>query len=445
MQFNHGPKPAQPQIERLRAGPLPLPPSIGNRGPIAPIVGEINWPHDALVEIGRNGLVLHYCQFLEETVVAVHLRVKGAGALVVADHRVIRQDLAAGASELTVLIMDEVIIGTGALQLPASPEPAEPRRTRRVEVRPRLSVAVDAGGIGEIGRAGLVGGEVVTLEHAHAPAEGKAGVIVLVIFEDDVIEETFGVEGLLSTDHVEHCVFLDEREGLACESRGEHAHRIAALAVPNRGGRVARRAVGSRIPRKVRIPDVDSILIVLVRVPQSDTPFAIRKEHVLVDQRGLVAGRVRHEADLTRVADQPRCADTALPGKAVNHERNDAATCSIVREPIVVQVLAGGKREDEALSHAPLGHIAPHRYSAIRVVDLGELLVTCDIIDHHGAGQIELFPNSGLSEQVPGEIVVVDLEDQHQELPGPEEDVIVEANVIGGIDIDANTHAAVER
>ena len=167
-----------------------------------------------------------------------------------------------------------------------------------------------------------------------------------------------------------------------------------------------------------------------VGIPQSDTPFAISKEHILIDELCLAAGRVSHQSNLTRIANQTRCTDTALPGKAVNHERNDAATSSIVDESIIIQIFAWREGEHEPLSHTSLSQIVPYRYFSIPMVNLRVLLVARNIINNHRARQNQFLSIAGLSEQIIREIIVIDLEDKNEELPRPKEDIIIEGDIV---------------
>jgi hypothetical protein len=48
----------------------------------------------------------------------------------------------------------------------------------------------------------------VTLEDTHLAAERQIGIVVLVIFKDNIIEEALGVECLLSADDIEDCKLL---------------------------------------------------------------------------------------------------------------------------------------------------------------------------------------------------------------------------------------------
>lgn len=62
--------------------------------------------------------------------------------LIIADHRVIGQDLTYPASEATILVVDDVIVGSSAVELTTTAEPSAPGGHWLLEPRPGVLVAV---------------------------------------------------------------------------------------------------------------------------------------------------------------------------------------------------------------------------------------------------------------------------------------------------------------
>jgi len=62
------------------------------------------------------------------------------------------------------------------------------------------------------------------LKNAHLSTEGLLSTIVLVVLEEYVIEETFGIKSHLVADDVEICVSLTERELLTSKGCTDHPH-----------------------------------------------------------------------------------------------------------------------------------------------------------------------------------------------------------------------------
>lgn len=127
MQFNSWPETSKSQIERFRSVPLPLSPSICCAVPGSTIVLEINWPHFSSVEVWGNGFIFKNSEFLGDTVVTIYLRDLCAWRFTVSDYRVVGQNLTYLSCKWTVLIWNNVIVGSCAIEFPTASEPSSPR------------------------------------------------------------------------------------------------------------------------------------------------------------------------------------------------------------------------------------------------------------------------------------------------------------------------------
>jgi hypothetical protein len=94
-----------------------------------------------------------------------------------------------------------------------------------------------------------------------------------------------------------------------------------------------------------------------VGVTQRDSSAAVSEEHFLVDELGLIARRIGHESNFTGIADEARSGEAGLAGKEINHEGNLAASRSVIRESIDIEMIARCKGENKSLPLAPLRQI----------------------------------------------------------------------------------------
>ena len=121
----------------------------------------------------------------------------------ISDDRV-GQDLADSTCELAILVVNQIVVRTSAVDSPAL-QPIGSRR--RLEVGPCTWLAVGASRVGEIVRSSRVRTIGVALEDSHVRAEwrlrGRRGVGVEEVLEPHVVEEGLGVEGLLSVDVIQ--------------------------------------------------------------------------------------------------------------------------------------------------------------------------------------------------------------------------------------------------
>ena len=121
-------------------------------------------------------------------------------ALMVSDDRVVGQNLTNSARELAILIIDEIVIGTCAVDSSALRNVS---RRWRFEVSPSISLAVDTSRVGQIMRSSRIC-SIVAPEDGHARTEWlRRRVGVEEVLESDVVEESLGIKGLLSVDLIE--------------------------------------------------------------------------------------------------------------------------------------------------------------------------------------------------------------------------------------------------
>lgn len=165
--------------------------------------------------------------------------------LIIADHRVIGQDLTDPASKATILVVDDVIVGSCAVELATTAEPSAPGGHWLLEPRPGVLVTVYANCVGQVGRAGDVRGQVVTSEDAHVLAVGYLSTCCPVVFECDIIEERLHIKRLSGTNHIKSCVFLSQRETLASDRSCEHSHSISTVTIRDFVSSIACGTVGS--------------------------------------------------------------------------------------------------------------------------------------------------------------------------------------------------------
>lgn len=71
----------------------------------------------------------------------------------------------------------------------------------------------------------------MSFENTHISAVRLFCVTILIVFEENIIEETFGIVGHLVADNIEACIGLAEWELLASKGSADHADCEASLAV----------------------------------------------------------------------------------------------------------------------------------------------------------------------------------------------------------------------
>lgn len=157
----------------------------------------------------------------------------------ISNDRVVGQDLADSTCELAILVVNQIVVRTSAVDSPAL-QPISNRR--RLEVGPCTWLAVDASRVCEVVRSSRVGTIGVAFEDGHVRAERRLRgrrVGVEEVLEPHVVEEGLGVEGLLSVDLAQlHDRSLEDiASAIGCHC--QHPDCFCSLAVADLGGTVA--------------------------------------------------------------------------------------------------------------------------------------------------------------------------------------------------------------
>ena len=119
--------------------------------------------------------------------------------LLISDDRVVGQNLTDLTRELAILVVDEVVVSTCAVDSSALRNVS---RRWRLEVGPSISLAVDTSCVGQVVRSSRVCSTVAP-EDGHARTEWlRGGVGVEEVLELHIVEESLGIKGLLSVDLV---------------------------------------------------------------------------------------------------------------------------------------------------------------------------------------------------------------------------------------------------
>ena len=120
--------------------------------------------------------------------------------LMISDDRVVGQNLTDSACELAILVINQVIVGTCAVDFSTL---HNIRRRWRFKISPSVSLAVDTSCVGQVVRSSRVCSTVAP-EDGHARTEWlRGGVGVEEVLESDVVQECFRIEGLVRADLVE--------------------------------------------------------------------------------------------------------------------------------------------------------------------------------------------------------------------------------------------------
>ena len=129
------------------------------------------------------------------------------------------------------MVMNQVVVGSSAVEFTTSSEPSSPGYVGLLEVGPRLGVAVDTLGVCEVVRSSSVRSSVMSPEHCHVSTVSLSGIVVPIVLEGYSIQEGFEIEGLSCADDIVASWFFLEWENFSCDCGTEHSDCVAAVAV----------------------------------------------------------------------------------------------------------------------------------------------------------------------------------------------------------------------
>lgn len=200
-------KTAESLVLGFFAQPLPLSPTIGHSCVARSFVGEVDRPHDTLIEVRSNRLILKHCEVSPiETVVAIHAGTEHTFSLFAADDAIVADDLTRHAHEVSSPISNQVVVETCAEDISAASEPAQLIRAGRISIQIAIIIAVFARRVEEIVTSDHIETTVMRTE-GEVAATGRctASVGLFEVVKDNVFKEGLAVVNRLFADNIEAC------------------------------------------------------------------------------------------------------------------------------------------------------------------------------------------------------------------------------------------------